>query len=283
MAEILITGGQGYIGSALASYLDKCGPNDIRIADIKGDGYFHDYSNIETGELKEFDTIIHLAGHSSVSSCESDPIGSLLNNVIDFFHFVNRIPDSTKIIYASSASVYGNIGKDKLWKEGETLPSPLKEYDRQKQLIDYYMLQSRKRFYGLRFGTVCGVSPSLRNELLINSMTRDAINKKLVMSENSQNSRAVLGLKDLCRAIERIIDSNPAPGVYNLASFNDKIGNIGTDIAKQFDAGFSGAWATEPKGYSFALDTSKFCKAADFTFEETTLTIAKDIAENLKK
>lgn len=275
--NILLTGSNGYIGSAisLGDFLDHY---DITFCE----GTCLRYQDLTKEEVRQFDTVIHLAGHSSVSSCDEDPTGSLHNNVIDFFHFVNKLSKHQKLIYASSASVYGHSGS-KLCKETDILPPPLKEYDRQKQMIDYYMLKSNKKFYGLRFGTVCGASPNMRNELLINSMTRDAILKGTVTANNAQNLRSVLGMKDLVNSIQVLIEKDIDPGVYNLASFSATIGDIGAAVAKQFDAGINGTVSPQPEGYSFCMSTSKFQQATGFHFRETPYTIAESVAKGIKK
>ena len=140
------------------------------------------------------------------------------------------------------------------------------------------MEKSGKRFYGLRFGTVCGYSSNPRNELMINSMTQSALLDKKVVVSNPDYFRAVLGMQDVCRAITYLLTGEIPPGHYNLASFNMTIGDIGQEIARQFKVKLE--ISSGDSNYSFCLDVTKFERCAGMEFLETPETIAKQAARN---
>lgn len=276
---ILITGGNGYIGSRLSIYLASV-HHKVQTVDLclfSGSNPVN-YKDLTKEYIQSFDAVIHLAGHSSVPWCDNDPLGSMSNNCDNFFHLVSKISPKQKFIYASSASIYGNCGTS-LCSEVDILNPPIKEYDRQKQMIDLFMQDSNVNYFGLRFGTVCGYSLVPRNELLINSMVRDAITKRKVVVNSSQACRAVLGLRDLCRAMKILIENNIARGIYNLASFNTNMENAGKFIANKYSAELVTSTEGENK-YSFNLYTDLFTYVSGMRFEETLDSISEEASSN---
>jgi nucleoside-diphosphate-sugar epimerase len=290
IAKILVSGGCGYSGSRIVPYLWELG-YQVYSCDLGWFGDNHqlgylkfDYKDLPTPYIQGFDAIVHLAGHSSVPFCEADKQGSFENNVANFISFVRRLKPEQKFIYASSGSVYGNQTLDlpdsQYFKETSELPYPIKDYDWQKQCIDKFIpLSGHKNYFGLRFGTLSGFSPNPRNELMINSMVRSASLTGEVKVTSAYARRAILGLNDLCRAVQAIIEKDGLPGIYNLASFNHSIAAIGSTVAKVMNSQFK-ILEENTSNYSFGLDTTKFQKEFDFKFEDTILSIAQDACKN---
>lgn len=274
----LIIGSNGYIGSRLLAHLLNDG-HKVDTCDIGwygggGTTYRCHYSDLTTELLSKYTHIILLAAHSSVPMCEYDPYYSFYNNVVCFYELLNKIKDSTMLIFMSSGSVYG---KSKSCREEDTLNSPICHYDMQKQMIDNIASLSPKYTIGLRLGTVCGNSPNPRLELMLNSMYCDAVDTGEVKIANPTARRAILGLTDLCRAISAIVESPKAPkGVYNLASIRgDMIHNLGQAVAKEVGAGVVVLPPTLT--YDFMLNTDKFEETFDFRFQDTVESIIEDL------
>jgi nucleoside-diphosphate-sugar epimerase len=175
--------------------------------------------------------------------------------------------------------VYGYSKVAKFFTEDSQLAPSLKPYDLQKQLIDRFMSATDRQYYGLRFGTVCGNSPVPRNELIINSMTRNAVTKKSVKVSGGKNFRAILGLTDLCNAIDALIASDAPTGFYNMASFSLSI----TDIAREVGTVFGAEVVDEDapgSPYSFCLNTDKFTEHTGYVFKDTPTSIALEASKN---
>ena len=144
--RVLIIGGTGYIGSALTANLRTVYDYDVTTADI---GWFSEndadipwdmYDLTDGWDLEQYDTVILLAGHSSVKMCwEEWGKNSILNNVSNLMGLVMKLPPTTRFIYMSSSSVYGNT-KDLNVTEDHPLGAPHNFYDFTKQVIDNYML-----------------------------------------------------------------------------------------------------------------------------------------------
>ena len=276
MNNILIIGGKGYIGSRLKDYLSLF-KYTITTYDLIDN---RNIANIDKNFLQLFDCIIYLAGESVATKCEKYPVTTWNNNVENFINTVNLLTDNQKFIYASSGSVYGQTGS---YPQSEDckLNNPIQQYDLQKQIIDKYMLDNKfvDQWFGLRFGTVCGYSSNPRNRLLVNSMVRSAIRGNKVTVTNAESFRAILGLKDLCRAMYSIITSKEnESGIYNLATFNTSFGDLGERVASFLDVEF--IYSPGQDKYSFALNTSKFQNNFNFEFVNSLESIINECKKN---
>lgn len=279
--RVLIIGGCGYIGSSLFLYLKKR-KYFVDTIDIEWYGNYVnpanlkiDYETLDKKFLKKYDVIILLAAHSSVSMCLDNNLESFDNNVTKFVHLLRKI-DKQVFIYASSSSIYGNTTYN-LTAEDYNNYLPNNSYDLAKKTIDHYAYLSSTRFYGLRLGTVCGGSPNLRIDLMINKMYHSAKKYNKITIFNEQTYRPILGMRDLCRAIEVILEKKAPIGFYNLASFNSSVGEISQELKRSL-----GRVEIEKKYrkvmYNFSISTKKFEKEFGFKFKDTVGSIARSLS-----
>jgi len=286
MKKVLILGGNGYIGSRLRQVLRKnhfVKSNDISWFTYDEISDSRDYHKLTRNELQEFDVVVVLAGHSSVPSCNGALYSPWLNNVTNFTDLLEKLDDQL-VIYASSASVYGNSKPGEHHKETNTQFTPVNNYDVTKYALDQQATIANlqgKQMIGLRFGTVNGWSPNLRVDVMINAMYYSVQSGTGVQVFNKHISRAILGIEDLCRAVEQCI-KQPVPGIYNLASFNDTVGNIAQAISIKLGVEVTDKGVTA-NAYDFALDTGLFESTFDFTFIETPATIVDSLLENYEQ
>jgi nucleoside-diphosphate-sugar epimerase len=197
-----------------------------------------------------------------------------------------------KIIYASSSSVYGLVGSN-IVDETYTSFQPHNHYDVTKYMIDLLVQRHNIEYYGLRFGTVNGYSPNVRNDIMINSMTYSAMVEGHIKLYIKDIIRPILGIKDLSLAIKTIIDNeNDYRGIYNLASFSDTAENIARDVSyvtgkpiKEYDVDPTNIINSklQTKCYDFNIDCSKFIKKYNFTFKDTSKSITQDLIDNFTK
>jgi nucleoside-diphosphate-sugar epimerase len=286
MKKILIIGGAGYIGSRLRQVLRQkhfVKTNDICWFNHDESSDRRDYHKLTREELAEFEVIIVLAAHAGVKPCDGDIKDPWLNNVTNFTDLLDKLDDQL-VIYASSASVYGNSAPGEQHKETNKIFVPVNNYDITKYVLDQQAIIANlvgKRVIGLRFGTVNGYSPNLRVDVMINSMYHSIQNGRGIQVTNKHISRAMLGIEDLCRAIDRCIEQ-PVPGIYNLASFNATVGEIAEAVSKKLDAKIVDKGNTA-NAYDFAIDTSLFQQTFDFTFQETPATIVDSLIQNYEQ
>ena len=299
MSKILIIGGNGYIGTKLHQYLSIDEENmqsdkDIDIIDtcwfgkVIEDTIVEDYRNMTSEFFSKYDTIILLAGHSSVKMSEADSNSCFKNNVQNFIELLDKLT-TQKFIYASSSSVYGSVG-------GRTVNEkyygfePYNQYDISKHTADLYAVKSDLEYYGLRFGTANGYSPVLRTDVMINAMVNSALANGEIKLFIKDTMRPILGLNDLCGAVETIIDDDTDKrGLYNLASFNKTAEQIAYEVSNvinvpvvEYEADPTNITNTkiQTKTYNFSISTLKFRKAFKFKFKETVETITQGLIDN---
>lgn len=213
--KILIIGGCGYIGSALYRHLEAAGhavcamdrldrgnPGGVKNAKT-------DYRQIDPlDNIEAADVVIHLAGHSSVQACEADPWGAIDNNLTGFIPFLQKLSALEKpplLLWASSGSVLSDV---------------VSVYDTTKRTLEALVPRLYPRSIGLRFASVCGVSPNQRDDLILNAMVKSAVTKGYLTVANPFISKPILGLKDLCRNVEfQAIAPNIFSPTCDLSSF----------------------------------------------------------------
>jgi len=234
--RVLIIGNNGYIGSLLTDVMseechvvgvDLClfGPN-------RGKSLLVDMCSLTEDFISGFDVIVCLAAHSSVPLAKIDARGATYNNVVNLERIMNMLGPDQRLIYASSASVYGS-GKIDAREDDESYQM-LNSYDATKQIADDIAkshMRAGKRIVGLRFGTVCGTSPNTRTDLAINNMMLDAHRQGGFNLSNEHIHRSWLSVDDAVGAIMHVARSAVwHSGIYNVKSFDSTMGGIADGI-----------------------------------------------------
>lgn len=284
MKNILIIGGNGYVGSRLRQVLAQ----DYTVDSVDCCWYNYDltsrridYHKLASEDLSKYATVVLLAGHGSVASCNGAIQGPWLNNVTNFTNLLSKLSwNNTPLIYASSASVYGNSQPGQLFTETNRQFIPVNNYDITKYTLDLeaqLAITRGQTVMGLRFGTVNGWSPNLRVDVMINAMYDAARSQGKITVFNKHINRALLGIEDLCRGIIHCIEQ-PTAGIYNMASFNTSVEYIATTVAEELGVSLVDK-GTTANAYDFGLDTSLFQETFGFTFTETPSTIVNSLKE----
>lgn len=274
MESTIIVGGNGYIGSELQ--------NRIK-ADVIDIGWYGSKKCLDYN-IRNYENIILLAGHSSMWMCEKDPEFSWENNVELFRRIVKDLKQDQNLIYASSASVYGSV--DHRAEEIDAVAMPLKHYDLQKLTLDLIAskeILDGKNIIGLRFGTVNGLSPNTRIDLMINSMVYTAINENVVRAANIDKKRSLLFLSDLCEGMKLILN-NPKPGIYNLASVDVTVGEVAGSVANILNVPVS-TNHSHNNPYSFSLNCAKFIRTfGEYRFDtiENVISVLASSIDSVK-
>jgi len=167
--RILVTGGAGFIGSALVWALNQRGMENILICDVLGSDEkwknlvplrFADY--VEAADLagrlgKEIRAIFHLGACSSTTETDAS---YLIHNNFEYTkmlaHFA--LANDCRFVYASSAATYGSLA-DRI-SESLSLEKlrPLNMYGYSKHLFDCYAQRAGilDRITGLKYFNVFG-------------------------------------------------------------------------------------------------------------------------------
>jgi nucleoside-diphosphate-sugar epimerase len=280
MKKVLLIGGCGYIGSALYEKLNK--KYQLDTVDLEWFGNFtnttnikEDFVNLTEEFLDRYDVIVFTAANSSVPLCK-DVFDTFDNNVAKFVSLVKKL-NKQKFIYASSSCVY--VTSDNTEKVETDELNPLDGLTLSKTTIDHFMNLTNIEYYGLRFGSVNGWAPNMRLDLMLNAMTISAKENSEVNVFNGHAHRPILSINDLCRAVETIIEcKEDNRGIYNVASFNNNIMDIGKNIADYIGVKINDNGKNFT--YDFKISSEKFIKQFDFKFTDTIQTIVESILSN---
>ena len=177
--RILITGAAGFIGRYAALEFALHGWHVIGM----GPGKWDDWSlyglsewhccevtiDALVGCVGELDVILHCAGGSSVASSIEEPHKNFINtvdSVAQVLEFIRLYAPQTKLIYPSSAAVYGQVKE--LPISEDTLSNPVSPYGIQKKmaelLCELYAKEFKVSIKVLRLFSVYG--EGLRKQLL---------------------------------------------------------------------------------------------------------------------
>ena len=214
--EVLVTGGAGYVGSVLVPKLLAEGYR-VKVLDLFIYGHeslapVKDHPNLEQvrGDIRDrallervmpgCDAVIHLACISNDPSFELDPELGKSINYDSFFDLVDVSKDSGvhRFVYASSSSVYG-IKDDQDVTEDLAL-QPLTDYSKYKALCEEVLLNKREPGFVpliLRPATVCGYSPRLRLDLIVNILTNHAVNNRQITVLGGKQMRPNIHMDDV--------------------------------------------------------------------------------------
>ena len=226
MSKILITGGAGYVGSALTPYLLEKG-HKVTVLDlmIYGEEVLEKNTslNIIKGDIRDqnllkkilpgHDVVIHLACISNDPSFELNPqLGKSIN--LDAFTPLVAISKKSlikKFIYASSSSVYG-VKEEKNVHENVSL-EPLTDYSKFKveceKILDSYISDNFTPIT-IRPATVCGYAPRQRLDVVVNILSNLAYHKREISIFGGKQLRPNIHIKDMVRAYEVLINAPKA-------------------------------------------------------------------------
>lgn len=285
---ILITGGAGYVGSALVPSLLKDGYKVI-VYDLYlfGDDVFREINNKSLIEIKGdirdkeklinagkgADYLIHLACISNDPSFELNPELGKSINYDAFFNVLETVKrDKIKrLVFASSASVYGT-------QEGEVTEDikgiPLTDYAKSKLFCENVLRDSGfKNYVIVRPGTVNGYARRLRLDLIINNFTIRALINKKVSFFGGWQLRPSININDMVRVYKLLIESPDnlvSRKAFNAGFQNNKVedmANLVVSILKKNN--IADGIETEKLDIfdkrSYHLNSEKIKKELDFT------------------
>jgi len=186
-------------------------------------------------DLEGYEQVIFLAGLSNDPMAEFDPSANFLSNgaLPSYLAYIAKRAGVKRFVYGSSCSVYGYT-VNQLYDEESPVTCGY-PYGISKLQGERGVLQMQDRDFSvvaLRKGTVCGYSPRMRMDLIVNTMFKSAMTQRFVTVNNASIWRPILDIRDAAMAYLRAIQADHSiNGVYNIASGNYTVGHVG-DMVK---------------------------------------------------
>lgn len=296
---VLVTGGAGYVGSALVPQMLDHGYR-VKVLDlfIYGEEVFDDvrqHPDLELvrGDLRDqallrtilpgCETVIHLACISNDPSFELNPeLGKSIN--YDAFEPLVQISQAAgvkRFIYASSSSVYGV--KDAPNVTEEMALEPLTDYSKYKALCEEVLLRYQSPTFTtviIRPATVCGYAPRQRLDVIVNILTNHAVNTSKIKIFGGDQLRPNIHIQDMVDLYLLLLDvpaEKIAGRIFNAGYENHKVreladmvrGNVGSDVVLE----------TVPTddNRSYQISSAKIARELGFTPSHTIDEAVRDL------
>jgi UDP-glucose 4-epimerase len=232
--KVLITGGAGFIGSNLASYLKQEG-YDVIVFDNFERSIKNAKSVLKGIAIEKLDlrrdlkkiikharksVIVHAAAYINAKESIKKPLEYLENNVastVNLLKATSKIAE--KIIYLSSAAVYGEP-KHLPINERHDL-NPINPYGASKLSAEYW-IKAYSNLYGvnhviLRLFNVYGEKQKREYAGVISKFIEKARKRKpLIIYGNGLQTRDFVYIEDVAKAVKLAIKTKNSNDIYNI-------------------------------------------------------------------
>jgi ADP-L-glycero-D-manno-heptose 6-epimerase len=244
---IIITGGAGFIGSAMAWELNRQGVRDILVVDnlgstnkwrnlvgLKYHRYIHkdEFLGLTKTRYMEgrIEAVIHMGACSSTTEADCD---YLVHNNLEYSKTLCRfaLERDARFIYASSAATYGDgsRGFDDSDEAMEAL-QPLNMYGYSKHLFDLWLKGDGllEKVAGLKFFNVFGPNEYHKDDMrsvVCKAFTQIRQTGKLKLFKSyrqeyahGEQRRDFVYIKDCVRVIDWLLKNRGVGGVFNVGT-----------------------------------------------------------------
>ncbi len=245
--RVMVTGGCGYKGSVLVPKLLAAG-HTVRVVDMQWFGRNlpeHPELEVVTGDIRAgvpcegVGAVIHLAGIANDPCGELDAKLTWEVNVLATLRLAEACAAAgvRRFIFASSASVYGIQGKEPVTEE--TALEPVSDYNKTKMVAERVLRSYEKEFKLciVRPATVCGMSPRMRLDTVVNMLTAQALDKGRITAHCGPHGAALMRpnthIEDITDLYAALLRKPWLTGTYNAGFENLTVGETAEIIRAQ--------------------------------------------------
>jgi nucleoside-diphosphate-sugar epimerase len=240
MVKVLITGGAGYLGSTLSSYLlnkkysvtvlDNLMYHQTPLLHLCSDKRFNfikgDVTNFEFLKdlINDFDVVVPLAAIVGAPACDANNSLATKVNFEQIKIIVDNLKNNQKLIMPNTNSQYGS-SKDIITEDSPF--NPLSHYAKTKCDAENYIMNSGKGIC-LRLATVFGASPRMRTDLLVNDFVHKAIVDGYIVLFESHFKRNYIHVRDIAHTFDFCIQNweKMKGDVYNVGLSNANLSKL---------------------------------------------------------
>ncbi|GJL53186.1 MAG: UDP-glucose 4-epimerase [Nitrospirales bacterium] len=297
--HVLVTGGAGYVGSALVPRLLAEG-HRVKVLDL----YLYGESalasvrwhpNLEEirGDIRDSQllkrimpgcgAVIHLACISNDPSFELNPSLGRSINYDAFSELVDCARESgvRRFVYASSSSVYGVKEEENVT---EDLPlQPLTDYSKYKALCEEVLLEKQRAGFEvviIRPATVCGYSPRLRLDLTVNILTNHAVNNRKITVFGGKQKRPNIHIQDMVEVYTQSLNwpSEKINGqVFNAGYHNHCVSDIAAMVQSKVGPDVEIIYTDTNDHRSYHISSEKIRRELGFVPKHTVGQAVEDL------
>ena len=223
--NILVTGGAGFIGSALIKKLVERKHDAVCFDLVETQlcpsivGSITDRDAVMDA-VKDVDAVLHLAAMANINYARNDPTRCVEVNVVGTHNIIeactkHRVP----LHFISTCCVYGNTWEHPSNEESICVPTEI--YAVTKLLSEHMITQYAKRYdlrYNiLRYGTVYG--PGMRGELAVAIFINQAmLGLPITIDGTGEQTRCLIYIDDIVNGTVKLVESGLLNRTINLAT-----------------------------------------------------------------
>jgi len=301
---VLVTGGAGYLGSVLIKqllskgYRVKCldrfifGEESLR--EIEGERTLEiikdDTRSFDPNILNGVSAVVDLAaiGQPDPQELIDQALFYEMNYVSPVrVAILSKLRGVERYVFASTCSTYGF---QKKIVDETSEPNPMDIYARTKLLVEknISMINDKKfNVTALRFGTLFGLSPKMRFDLVANTMTLSLYrDNKIMMGGDGTQCRPIVHVKDVADSIIKVIEAEKekvSGEVFNVGTNNQNYTMLElADLIGSIKPGYRKEFFGEVDKRSYRVNFNKITKTLNFTAEYTPQKAAREIYKALE-